>query len=122
MDLYFDGSSIRYASPERLSLFISSRFCLESDKKSDLYSFSIIAYELTFSVSVWQGKTMSEVWSHVLEGNRPEITKDMEEEASLSIMKPFVPLMTWCWNIDPNERPSSFEAVQFLNRPVVPQK
>ena len=51
----------------------------------------------------------------VLEGKRPEITKQLVEECSLSILKSFPSLIKLCWDHDPKIRPYFSEVLKILS-------
>jgi hypothetical protein len=73
------------------------------DHKVDVYSFSLILYELSERVAAFQGLTLRELIAEVYEkGFRPPLSAKTPE--------PLAELIQSCWSVDPNDRPT-FEKI-----------
>jgi serine/threonine protein kinase len=89
---------ISYTAPEILK-------CDKYSKESDIYSMSMIMWELTTGHkpfdNVENDLTETELILNIIDGKRPEITNDTPEC--------FSSLMNKCWDSNPKKRPSAEE-------------
>ncbi|GBB91904.1 hypothetical protein RclHR1_19340003 [Rhizophagus clarus] len=89
---------ISYTAPEILK-------CEKYSKESDIYSIGMIMWELTTGCKPFDNLkndiTESELMLSIIDGERPEITKDTPEC--------FSNLMKRCWDSNPTKRPSAKE-------------
>jgi len=98
------GFSPRYAAPEVLAnsaLLISSD--PEVDKKSDVYSYSIIIWELLTRRVPWDGLNREQIEANVRNGIRPPVPPSDGTDQALMIL---LDLMSACWQEAPDSRPS----------------
>jgi len=98
------GFSPRYAAPEVLAnstLHMSSD--PEVDKKSDVYSYAIIIWELLTRRVPWEGLNREQIEANVRNGIRPPMpANDGSDQAKMIL----IDLMTACWQDAPEARPS----------------
>jgi len=98
------GFSPRYAAPEVLAnsaLQMSSD--PETDKKSDVYSYAIIIWELLTRRVPWEGLNREQIEANVRNGIRPPMpANDGNDQAKMIL----IDLMTACWQDAPEARPS----------------
>ncbi|RIA95071.1 kinase-like domain-containing protein, partial [Glomus cerebriforme] len=92
---------IPYVAPE---IFNGAKF----SKASDVYSLGMIMWECTTGCKPFAGVEHDHTLIYkILNGNRPEITKDTPEC--------FANLMKRCWEFDPTKRPSITEVAYALD-------
>ncbi|KAK8867256.1 hypothetical protein M9Y10_010233 [Tritrichomonas musculus] len=84
-------SSILYSSPEKLTNQVPT-------KESDVFSFSMIAYEVMTSQEPFIKSTFSELRDNIISGNRPDFT--------FSIPEAYKNLIEKCWSQKPSDRPT----------------
>ena len=75
-------------------------------KASDVYSFSLILFEIISGEKPFEGDHYFQIMNKVLKGERPKIRE--------SITESFVELIKKCWSQDPKERPSFDQIVTQL--------
>lgn len=75
-------------------------------KAGDVYSFAFIVYELMCNDVPFKNESMNQIFSEVIDGNRPEFYQSLPDCYQQLIEK--------CWDNDPNERPSFDEIVEHL--------
>jgi serine/threonine protein kinase len=96
----------RYAAPE---LLLSKQVRVQPFK-ADVYSFGLVVYALCNNgTEPYHGETEKEVFASMLRnsGRRPPFKKR-------NIPKPFITLVTKCWNGKPSLCPSFVEIVEML--------
>ncbi|GAX81452.1 hypothetical protein CEUSTIGMA_g8881.t1 [Chlamydomonas eustigma] len=100
----------RWLAPEVLIAGISSR-------ASDVFSFSIIMWEmLTLQIPYTGYFSLQVTYHHTLDSFRPDIPPDSELPVSLKVnLDPFKALMCECWHQDPDMRPSFSEVAARLS-------
>ena len=76
------------------------RRLLMPDTKADVYSFSIVMYEILFAKEAWVGYSMRNLVNAIRQGQRPSIP----ESISAGHL-PLLDLMKECWVDDPEKRP-----------------
>ena len=92
---------IPYIAPEILK---GSEF----SKESDIYSMSMIMWELTTGCKPFVNiEHDTDFIYDIIDGKRPEFTNDTPED--------FANLMKKCWNSDPKKRPSAKKICEILN-------
>lgn len=95
------GSPI-YMAPE---VFSDSQY----SNKSDVYSFSILAYELlTGSFPFQKVQTVYRLQRSIVKGKRPRISLILDETMQL--------LLTKCWAVEPENRPDFNEICETLKK------
>jgi serine/threonine protein kinase len=98
------GFSPRYAAPEVLSSFrLQTSTDPEVDKKSDVYSFAIIIWELLVRKIPWDGYNGEQIEQNVRAGMRPDVPKNDDTDQARTIL---IDLMQACWQDAPATRPS----------------
>lgn len=109
-----EGASVAYAAPEVLERIITensgtiSTEGVKGDKlkAGDVYSFSMVAYELINRCTPWpRGISMHEVINRVTTGERPKLTPEVEQlKLHDSVVNGMLELMRQCWVDDPYAR------------------
>jgi len=108
--------TLRYMAPEVFAMHTevaydatctadSSRY----DERCDVYSFSLLVWEMTHGQIVFDGKTSVRAAIEVAKGGRPEITLPAEH-AELG------ELICACWQREPSARPSMPACVEQIAR------
>jgi len=98
------GFSPRYAAPEVIANFqIMMSTDPEVDKKSDVYSYAIIIWELLTRRIPWDGLNRDQIEANVRNGVRPDIPANDGSDQAKTIL---IDLMTSCWQPSHNSRPS----------------
>ena len=93
--------SLFYLSPEQLTNL------KEFDDKSDVYSFSLIVYEIITNKPAFPFNTPSDLISKIIrEYNRPTLNNQIPSF--------YQSLLQRCWSSDPDERPSFEQIIQEL--------
>jgi len=100
------GFSPRYAAPEvlaNMALMITTD--PEMDKKSDVYSFAIIIWEMVTRHVPWEGLSREQIEVSVRSGSRPQFAPSLTtgEDPALTIL---TEMAQSCWQENPNFRPS----------------
>lgn len=95
-----DGqTTISYAAPELMSDGHTS-------KASDIFSLGVILWEVWTGKRAWGDARAVQIIFAICRGDRLPVPEDMPAELSR--------VMTQCWTLDPNERPSIEEIIQVL--------
>jgi serine/threonine protein kinase len=82
---------------------------------SDIYSFSIIAYQILTGVAPFGGMTQDLFMSRVVIcGERPSLDKD-DYGRRVDAPPEIAQLLTQCWSADMNARPNAAEVSQRIN-------
>jgi len=98
------GFSPRYAAPEVLINFkMNISADPEVDKKSDVYSYSIIIWELLTRRVPWEGFTHDQIEENVCKGSRLPVLPNDGTDQPRTIL---IDLMKSCWAHPPAQRPS----------------
>src|SRR5437016_3020518 len=78
-------------------------------KESDVYSFGMIMWEYTTGKKPFYNRSHGHgLILNIMEGERPEITKDTPEF--------YVDLMKKCWDQNPEERPDAYKIREFFDK------
>jgi serine/threonine-protein kinase TNNI3K len=93
-----EGTS-RYIAPE-----IYQDLCYS--RKSDIYSFAVVVWELTASKNYLDSLPEKELITKVMAGYREEIPQDDLKIAGL---------IKWCWQQEPERRPTADAIVGYLD-------
>ncbi|RIB24792.1 kinase-like domain-containing protein [Gigaspora rosea] len=75
--------------------FVNNKY--KRDKKSDIYSFGVILWEISSGKPPYQDLSIFMLGAHILEGNREKPIKDTPPQ--------YVNLYEQCWDKDPTVRP-----------------
>ncbi len=75
---------------------------IEEEKKSDVYSFSAILWEMLHRKTVWEDLSMGDIEMAVRNSQRPPITVPRDSD----VINILVNIMTACWEQNPASRPS----------------
>lgn len=99
------GYSLLYTSPEVFSRLALRNFNpeVEEEKKADVYSFAIIAFECLNKKKAWEDIHPNDIESYVRSGNRPECNPDLQKD---KIRKEIYDIMVAAWSGEPSKRPS----------------
>ena len=111
-----NGMTIAYAAPECLLNSFASSFCLEANKKSDVYSYAITIFELINPQKAWHQFHMADLVSKIIKGERPIFAKDCTESLKNTDLEPFPALLEKCWSQDPKERPSFQQIIKIIKK------
>jgi serine/threonine protein kinase len=109
------AASLAYAPPEILSALRGQPnaidYCMQLDvlPKCDIYSFSMVVYEMLAGERPWDGLDTRIVYNNVMNDLRPNLPATEDERASRlsSIVKK-------CWRENPLHRPAALELVDLL--------
>lgn len=99
------GLSILYASPEAFARIAVRNLTPdpEEEKKTDVYSFAIIVYEVLFRTRAWDREQPDNVQYLVRSGKRPPCNRlEIARDPYLSMI---YDLMVEAWDQDPARRP-----------------
>jgi serine/threonine protein kinase len=108
-----DGVSVSYAAPEvlrKLTSHVSSNALssVNSDiiRAGDVYSFSMVAYEVINRQQPWsKSRSSTEVIARVLRGERPQLTAEVIGKKSFDKkLAGLCEIMQQCWVDDPMAR------------------
>ncbi len=85
-------------------------------KKCDVYSFSMILYEMMAKFKVWSFGGIEElgkekVMQSVINGKRPQIPEEMNNQFGETKL---FEIMKMCWSQDPSERPDFVSVYESL--------
>jgi serine/threonine protein kinase len=89
---------IRWLAPEKLS-YVSTKYTIQCE----IFSFGMLLWELAFQKIPYEGKSVLEIQSHVLEGNRE--TLDFGGLSPHSVQREFGEIIKLAWHQDPSSRP-----------------
>lgn len=88
----------------------------ESAKASDIYSFGMVIYEMLTLRTPWKRCQMMDVYSNVMNGERPAWPiKDRDEDYYRPIPNELQQLVEKCWLQDPQARPTAEQLFDCLN-------
>lgn len=82
----------------------------EYNYKVDIYSFSMIAYELIVGKSPVDETILYKLMHNVIQGKRPDVSIIQDKKIQKFLKK--------CWSNDPNERPTFSQIVETLCDPI----
>ena len=99
------GGTLAWKAPEE---FDDAPF----NEKCDVYSFSILIWEILTRETPWSGLTFTKIMMKVGTGKRPEVDEDMYTNL---YGKGMVEVMKLCWAQDPDKRPTFAEALRLLS-------
>ncbi len=95
--------SPRYTAPEVFTRnLIGANVDIEEEKRADVYSFSIIIWELLTRKKPWDELSVEEIELNVRQGKRPHL-EDFKGNQITSVL---VAMTELCWKQLPSERPS----------------
>ncbi|KAG5182789.1 kinase-like domain-containing protein [Tribonema minus] len=104
------GGTVAWMPPESFGKRLSSAL---SSSKSDVYSYSIVTWEVlagTCGVDMstpWYGKAIVEVIAAVsMRGERPPLADECIEDTNVSRAELHADIMQRCWAADPADRPT----------------
>ncbi|RIB24272.1 kinase-like domain-containing protein [Gigaspora rosea] len=92
-----------YKEPECLK-----DFSYERDKKSDIYSFGVILWEISSGKPPFQSMPKYSIPIHIFQGNRESPVEGTAAE--------YVELYTKCWDEDPTKRPDIKSVIDILDK------
>ena len=100
---------IKQSFHSNLSSYISPEYFDEKiSKQCDVYSFGILAWELFYQTNIFHTQlTSDELKTIITQHQMPEFTDDIPSVVSR--------LISNCWNVNPDERPSFDSIVKTLN-------
>lgn len=104
-ELEFNGTSI-YTAPE---IWKGENYT----KSSDVYSFSIIAYEILTGSMPFQNLSPFQIISKIINGDRPKINSSVFLSYTPMYDK-YMNIIEKCWANDPENRPTFDQIVTFL--------
>ncbi len=102
-----DGVSVAYAPPEVLMRLINATMVdtTEVIQSGDVYSFAMVAFECLTGKFPWPNRTVTEVISCVMRGERPSLVGDARDWVERHPrLKAVFELVTQCWSGDPKAR------------------
>eukprot|EP00177_Eucheuma_denticulatum_P002900 GFKZ01005211.1.p1 GENE.GFKZ01005211.1~~GFKZ01005211.1.p1 ORF type:complete len:1167 (-),score=176.73 GFKZ01005211.1:219-3719(-) len=87
----------------------------EGGKKSDIFSFGMVLYEMLTLRIPWRKKNMTEVHNRLSKGERPEWPKSGDPDFWAPVPEAMVNLIESCWDKDPVQRPTAEELFDSLD-------
>ena len=113
------GLTLRYCSPEILKIFFGSnpglRISLTEDHlKADVYSFSILLYEVVTGARAWGKVKKEDLTTFIFKGTRPTIEKAVDDLAAKdAVIAELLYIIRAGWHHNPQIRPS-FQKIQSI--------
>lgn len=87
----------------------------EGGKKSDIFSFGMVLYEMLTLRTPWKKKNMTDVYMRLSKGERPEWPKNGDADFLAAVPEVIVNLVENCWAQDPKRRPNAEELFESLD-------
>lgn len=88
-------------------------------EKIDIYSLGNVFYTLLTGAIVWEDTELQERTRRIIEGNTLPFPQYVNESHSFRIL---AKVISDCWTLDVDERPSIFDVVKYLEDAVTSQK
>ena len=96
------------AKAHKFNANIAPETCISNEytKKSEVYAFAYLAYEVVLNKKPFEGLSQFEMMTKITKGERPELPIDMSTLYKIIIDR--------CWSQEPKDRPSFLEICQVL--------
>jgi len=109
------GFSLRYAAPEVLAetYLGHKKRDIESEKKSDVYSYSIILYEMLTRLFAWDGLERADIEIKVRNSQRPQIPSNVANSEDPNYVK-LLTVMKMSWEESPEARPTFEKIIEMI--------